>query len=281
MDLTQAGIPLAKRARRGGYAGCGSRVGKRSVNFHGARNRAPPDPTAASRRARISGPWWFRFHLVARRRGGPFPLGPQPQFTRSALGGPPRRRATKLNSAQASRLRWLRHLRFGCEQVLPTASRLRPLYRPTTLRPLTNLFTPSLSSAASGDSDAAARVGISADRRSLREAKSLERCAIAPRQPPLRSVVVRALARRANGAGPPLNTGGNLLRLYGKDSLSIVSRQWCWRLPCPLVASGDSDATTRNGATRLCRAAPPLRLSVLSYSRWPSFARPTSIPRSQ
>ena len=45
LDLTQAGIPLAKRARRGGYAGCGSRVGKRSVNFHGARNRAPPDPT--------------------------------------------------------------------------------------------------------------------------------------------------------------------------------------------------------------------------------------------
>ena len=60
LDLTQVGIPLASihrpkvapkgplwvvRARRGGYAGCGSRVGKRRVNFHGARNRAPPDPT--------------------------------------------------------------------------------------------------------------------------------------------------------------------------------------------------------------------------------------------
>ena len=89
LDLTQVGIPLAKRARRGGYAGCGSRVGKRRVNFHGARNRAPPDPTAASRRGRGDsftfnlqtlasycgrpGPWWFRFPLVSRRRGGPLP----------------------------------------------------------------------------------------------------------------------------------------------------------------------------------------------------------------
>ena len=46
------------------------------------------------------GPWWLRFHLVARRRGGPYPLVLQPQFTRSTLGGPPRRRATKLNSFQ-------------------------------------------------------------------------------------------------------------------------------------------------------------------------------------
>ena len=80
------------------------------------RGKAPPDPTAASRRGRGDsftfnlqtlasycgrpGPWWFRFHLVARRRGGPYPLVLQPQFTRSTLGGPPRRRSTKLNSFQ-------------------------------------------------------------------------------------------------------------------------------------------------------------------------------------
>ena len=80
------------------------------------RGKAPPDPTAASRRGRGDsftfnlqtlasycgrpGPWWFRFHLVARRRAGPYPLVLQPQFTRSTLGGPPRRRATKLNSCQ-------------------------------------------------------------------------------------------------------------------------------------------------------------------------------------
>ena len=58
-------------------------------------------------------------------RGGPYPLVLQPQFTRSTLGGPPRRRATKLNSFQSPVCgSFCIHARLQTE--LPTPRCLRP-----------------------------------------------------------------------------------------------------------------------------------------------------------
>ena len=90
---TNTGILLARSPIGRGAAGLRSFfsvvVFRETKVGQSKRGNAPPNPTAASRRGRGDsftfnlqtlasycgrpGPWWFRFHLVARRRGGPYP----------------------------------------------------------------------------------------------------------------------------------------------------------------------------------------------------------------